>query len=284
MNSSMFQHLQKCTFVPEDVKRALAHLKKIHSAQCASLRFGSQRRFFNTVFDRLKDAPNSEPTMSNSVEYGESGSAAQPAPASPASAEADDTILAQCGFVETANGCFECQFCRMVPFALRALDSTSIGRPSVDSVQGHLKVCKKDALDLSSAAQALKAAGEKHFALDGRAILASPAFVKVIEVALGDNEELSKALVEGLVEEMTESQETSEDVNQGGSKGLSGLWNKFPLSVDSEKVLKAFKDFADSVPDLDTDLFKETQFLRFLRVLSPSFVITARSTAPTNEL
>lgn len=282
MNSSMFQHLQKCPFVPEDIKRALANLKKIHSAQCASLRFGSQRRFFNTVFDRLKDAPNSEPAIPDSVEYGESGSAAQPAAASPAAAEADDKMLAQCGFVETANGCFECQFCRMVPFAFRALDSTSIGRPSGDSVQDHLKVCKKDALDLSSAAQALKAAGEKYFALDGRAILASPAFVKVIEVALGGNEELSKALVEGLIEAMAESQETSDD-SLGGSKGLSGLWNKFPLSLDSETVLHAFKDFADSVPDLDTDLFKETQFLRFLRVLSPSFVITARSTTPTNE-
>ena len=60
LNSSMFQHLQKCPHVPEDVKRALARLKMIHSAQCASLRFGSQRRFFNLVFERLKDAPNDE--------------------------------------------------------------------------------------------------------------------------------------------------------------------------------------------------------------------------------
>jgi hypothetical protein len=54
LNTSLYNHMQNCYLVPDELKRALYQLKRIHSAQCASLKFGSQRRYFNLVFDRLR--------------------------------------------------------------------------------------------------------------------------------------------------------------------------------------------------------------------------------------
>lgn len=276
MNSSMFQHLQKCPFAPEDVKWALANLKKIHSTQCASLRFGSQRRFFNLVFERLREAPNDEQV----VAADESATTTQAAAgaSSPATAEADDLVLAQYGFVETANGCFECQSCRMVPLSLRARDSISIGRPAIGLIQGHVKVCKKVSFDLSGATEALKAVSDKHFALGGAAILSSPPFGDVIRAVLGGKHELAKAFTDGLMQTMMDDQDMN-DEEQQQPNSLVGLWNEFPSSVDCGAVKTTFTEFAATVPDLNSDLSKEPGFLRFFRIISPSFVIPAAVSA-----
>ena len=272
LNSSMFQHLQKCLFTPEDVKRALANLKRIHSVQCSSLRFGSQRRFFNLVFQRLRNAPIDEADANVKAEepetsWEEQGSSVE---------GADDVVLAQCGFVETANGCVECQFCRMVPFTLRARNSMMIGRPQREFVEGHQNLCKKDAFDLGSAVDALKAATDKYPALSGSAIFDSPAFGRVIREAAGHD--VGKAITEGLVQAMMEMQEAKERENQNSPAGLSGLWSKFPSSVDNAQVARAFEAFAGTVPGLESDLVKEAHFLRFLRIISPSLVMIETTT------
>lgn len=272
INSSMLHHMQKCKFVPEDIRRALYNLKRIHSAQCQSLRFGSQRRFFNLVFERLEKAPNDEQEIPEGG-AAESQSMGEPEAASHAATFANDEVLAQCGFLETANGCFECQFCRMVSLSLRANDSISIGRPSVEFVQGHVKVCQKDALDLSGAAEALKTASEAYFAMGGAAILSSPLFGTVIRLALGGKADLAKRITDELMSIMIKEQGATDGNEQSISQPLNGLWNEFPSSVDCEAVLNAFKAFAETIQGIDSDLNKETKFLRFFRMISPSFVV-----------
>jgi hypothetical protein len=165
----------------------------------------------------------------------------------------------------------------MVPFALRARDSFSIGRPRSEFMRGHQKVCEKDALELGSAAAALKVAIEKYPALGGGAILDSPAFCIVIREAAGH--EAGKAIIEGLKQAMTGVQEATEGENQAISSRLARLWNKLPMSVDSERVTNAFRAFAATVPGLESDLVREAHFLRFLRIISPTFVVTE----PTSE-
>mmetsp|Transcript_16846 Transcript_16846/g.30510 ORF Transcript_16846/g.30510 Transcript_16846/m.30510 type:complete len:968 (+) Transcript_16846:51-2954(+) len=273
LNSSMFQHLQKCPYVPEDVKRALVRLKMIHSAQCASLRFGSQRRFFNLVFERLKDAPNDEsdnPVQDGGVYPALHGQSMAPTPVS----EADDMTLAQNGFIETKEGCFECQFCRMVPFSLRAPDSLAIDRPQVDYILGHQRVCAKDQFDLSNAVEALKAFTESYPSLIDGAVLSMPTFVSVICAAVSD--EIGKVIIEGLKDVF------AVDRNDKASQSETrGLWNKFPASPDFDKVATAFKEFADTVPSMGSELVEEKGFQRFLQILSPSLIIT--SALATNE-
>ena len=42
---TIYTHLQKCCFVPPDIKSALVVYKKLHSNQMAQLKYGSQRRY-----------------------------------------------------------------------------------------------------------------------------------------------------------------------------------------------------------------------------------------------
>jgi hypothetical protein len=269
LNSSMLQHLQKCPYVPEDVKRALTRLKAIHSAQCSSLRFGSQRRFFNLVFERLKDAQNNETDIlaQEDADLTSQGQRTIPKPTN----EAYDMVLAQCGFIETSDDCFECQFCRMVPLSLRSRDSIAIGLPQVEFFRGHKKICEKDQCNFSNAAEALKIATEEYPSLADGAILSFPKFVAVLNAALGDK--LVEAIVEGLKEAMAFGRNSELKCKS------RGLWNMFPTSVDGVKVAIAFKEFADTVPDLKSDLLNELQFLRFLQIISPSLVIAVDVTA-----
>ena len=191
--------------------------------------------------------------------------------------EADDTTLAQNGFIETKDGCFECQFCRMVPFSLRAHDSMAIGRPQIEFVLGHQRVCTKDKFDLSDAVEALKIATEAYPSLIDGAILSLPTFVAVVYATVGD--EVGKAIIGGLKNAL--AVDRNDNANQSESRGL---WNKFPSFVDFDKVATAFKEFADTVPDLGSELVEEKHFLRFLQIISPSLIIsTALATNETKE-
>jgi len=56
LNASLFNHMQSCRFIPKELKMALVHTRTIHSKQCSSLKFGSQRKFFNLLYQRLEAA------------------------------------------------------------------------------------------------------------------------------------------------------------------------------------------------------------------------------------
>lgn len=281
LNSSLYHHLQKCPFTPEETKRALVNLKRIHSTQCSSLRFGSQRRFFGMVFDRLRTVQLDDVDLPVAKENGET---AQQPQSSSTTDEADDEVLLECGFLETRADCYECQFCRMVPYALRARNSLAIGRPSYEFVRGHEKCCKRDSFDLGNAADALMTAVKKHPSLCGEGIMHSPSFAKVVREAVTGNEELTMAFTGGVAQTMMgmmgDRKAADGDKQDGGSHEWRGLWTEFPSSVDTGVVFTAFKEFADTVPDMDPDLAKEAHFLRFFQMISPALVVERRK--PTN--
>jgi hypothetical protein len=280
LNSSLYHHLQKCPFAPEETKRALANLKKIHSTQCSSLRFGSQRRFFNMVFDRLRTVKLDDVDLSV---VGQKGMTAQPPLSSSAAYEDNTDVLLESGFLETRDDCYECQLCRMVPYALRARNSVAIGRPSLEYVRSHEQCCKGDSFDLDIAANALKTAVEKCPSLSGEGIMHSPSFTKVVREAVAGNDDLTMVFTGGVAQAMMGDWKAAHGDTKGGSNEWKGLWSEFPSSVDTGAVLTAFKEFANTVPDLEPDLAKERHFLRFFQIISPALVVVRKSTNVSAE-
>lgn len=271
VNGTLYTHVQKCSCAPNDIKHALAKLKEIHPAQRSSFRFGSQRHFYKMVIERLKNIPVEDTALSVQGTTRESTAST----AYSVGQISTDTVLQESGFIQTGYGCYECQFCRMVPYALRAPDAVAVGRPTNEYVREHQKHCKGDSFDLRYAASVLKSAVAPHSSLNGEQIMHSSLFTAVISKAVGGNEELTRVFTGGIEQAMINGQDDADENAKASAQEWRGLWSKFPSSIDTDALLTAFKVFAETVPGLDDDLFKAVPFLRFFQIVSPT--ITAPS-------
>lgn len=63
ITNSFTQHLQKCPHVPPRIPKSMGVFRRYHQRQMAQLPFGSQRRFFHTMWDRLRQADQSHEEM-----------------------------------------------------------------------------------------------------------------------------------------------------------------------------------------------------------------------------
>jgi hypothetical protein len=125
LNSSLYNHMQNCLHLQPQYKRAFQHLRKLHSAQCSSLAFGSQRRFFNKVYAKLKQIPVSNDVFAALTPSSHAQILRQPsASASRRVLVVDAKELARHSFVEGGSNTgalyYQCLQCRMVPFEFRA--------------------------------------------------------------------------------------------------------------------------------------------------------------------
>lgn len=263
LNSSMYNHMQACAYVPELLKRALANTRRIHSAQCVSIKFGSQRRYFNLLFDRLNRAARSP--EGKEVSTTQSGNTAT-----------TESFLSQFGFIEVPTkdimkAIFICQHCRMVPIQFRSRDSTFIGKPPVDFVQQHSLLCKKSSLNLEIVAEALENVLQSTFGND-LSILDRDTFKAMIRSAVGNNATLGAVLTDD-VKRVLYQQRTggSEDTNCDQSKDL---WNTFPCSVSFSSVESAFRSLACEVGDMSLHLKDHPVLIQYLLLISPSFVVS----------
>ena len=174
LNSFFFNHMQNCYNVSVELKRALSNLRKIHSAQCASLMFGSQRRFFGRVSEKLKSIPignhpahnvdknNAQSPRGTSTTITRHKGAASRSLAEPQSSRVsalDPSLLSRYCFAR--GNCYaQCLRCRMVAFELRApgslfLDNTAVSEDLESSIRKHHAECMEDGLHLEAAAHAL---------------------------------------------------------------------------------------------------------------------------------
>ncbi|KAG7352251.1 hypothetical protein IV203_008299 [Nitzschia inconspicua] len=136
-NSSLYNHFLNCPGMPAKLKRVLPIVRKMHSQQCSSLVFGSQRRFFNRVFARLKEVPLHQTlSSSNNTET-----------------QYSETSLRDFSFIHRpskgkdssgAEEYWQCMNCRMVPFEMRAKGSMFFTEPSTHELRAHFEVCAKD--------------------------------------------------------------------------------------------------------------------------------------------
>ena len=266
LNTSFYNHMQQCYFIPANLKRALAHTRKIHSAQCSSLKFGSQRKYFNMLFARL-------------------GAYHQDAPS-----EAPPADKGRFGFLEVpsqAGVMHICVNCRMVPLQFRAPGSVLYGRARETKMAEHKRVCRGDEFDFTGTEGLLQQAIHKYCQGDMSVVL-SASFRNVIRQATGNHGALSNLLTSGVGRVQRDQSGRTLDAGVADAMLSSkGLWRCLPLETDWNAVDAAFAQFASEHGDLTGRCLQECpEFLGFLQLISPSLEVpssneTRRDTSPS---
>ena len=249
--------MQACPFIPEDLKRALVDLRKLHSAQCASIKFGSQRRYFNRLFDRLKRIKSL---------YGE-----EPRPGR---SHADAPIdLEEAGFLQLPNRSaptlFVCSRCNMVPIQFRAAGSFFSQRPSTASVRDHKLRCAGGKLDLTLVIEAFRTAAAS-LNKDPHEILSLESFKTVMKHAIdpGGND-LFYALYHGIQSILDNGNSARACITERGD-----LWMSFSARSNYAKVRDAFKGFAAELRCDSSNLEDHPDMYSFLLMIAPNMGLT----------
>ena len=281
LNTSLYNHMQNCQFMPDDIKRVLAILRKLHSQQIAHLKVGSQRRYFTKLYDRLRNVPvpkipgsaaskATPATPGNSSRGTSRGASSSGARVTRRSENGDDAILAPFGFFEAPIQSFFCARCRMVPLALRARGSLSFARPSLDFMTEHSEACKGDGFDLWFVVESFKKLlKEKQFDLS---CMTDPLFKDVIREAVGGNEDLTSIFTSELVKvyQMSRHGGVTRAVENYVKVKSEGMWCKFSGTVDCARVSQAFEKFAAAKHGMSSKLADHSALVSFLLLLSPS--------------
>ena len=273
LNTSLYQHMQRCLFLPDDIKRALATVKKVHSHQCANLKFGSQRRYFNLVFQRLQ-------SVETHVDMREIARVKAEQIEGMGSRESEQGVnsetLAKFNFHEVSKTCFECLRCRMVPMAFRVANSVGTNMPSWDFMESHSKFCKEDALDLSNIVAVIE---ECLSSISGLSLekLEHPNFLKVVRTAVGDDIKLVQLFTKsafGLIKQRENAarSEGMEGINDPDV--MNGICRSFPTIVNIGTLVQEFHEFAETVPGMEPLLSRNALFLRLFQMISPFLVVT----------
>eukprot|EP00977_Amphora_coffeiformis_P010885 scaffold2558_cov172-Amphora_coffeaeformis.AAC.16 len=275
LNSSLYSHLQACDSVPHEIKRAFANLRKLHSAQCSSLVFGSQRRYFNLLFSRLRQLYTG---------MNVSGSEAP-------SFEPRET-LETLGFLhmKTPSGqlIHMCKRCRMVPAAFRARDAVCYDRLSLSRARVHRSICQEDGLDLSLTLDSfvVAAAALEH----SPAVLSqNTAFQNLVSAAVGRKEELKQVFIKHVLAMLQKANDSNEEISESSNDcsevQYRGLWKHFPHEVSYEDVHTAYQEMALSF-GLQSSLRESSALLDYLMIISPTLIVpddVSERTTPVAE-
>ena len=296
LNTSLYNHMQNCQFLPADIKPVLAVLRKLHSQQIAHLKVGSQRRYFTKLYDRLRKVPvlkipgsavstaKSTPAASRNSSRGAShGASSSGTRVTRRSENGDDAILAPFGFFEAPIQSFFCARCRMVPLALRARGSLSFARPSLDFMTEHSEACKGDGFDLWFVVESFKKLlKEKKFDLS---CMTDPLFKDVIREAVGGNEDLTSIFTSELVKvyQMSRHGGVTRAVENYVKAKSEGMWCKFPRTVDCIGVSQAFEKFAATKNGISSKLGDHSALVSFLLLLSPSLSMPGEEPEKDND-
>jgi len=304
LNSSLYAHMQACSYVPANLKRALANTRKIHSNQCSSLRFGSQRRFFTLLFDRLRrqrhvgcveendtaasslvTAPGSGPVSSAPVESSQ--------PESVPETKGSSSDFYKYGFLEAGN-VITCAKCRMVPIQFRAGGSVFIARkPAAADMEDHSSKCKTDSFDLEIISRVLYDV-ERVDCRGNADILRSRTFRELVGACVADRFDLSAIFVDDAVELV--SRKRSLDSTNGGKDRVSpssgslpgrptkGLWSRFPAELDRVKIIDAFKALALEYSDTLSPRMRDNPALvKFLLLIAPALDLSSVDVDDNND-
>jgi hypothetical protein len=269
LNSSLYNHLQICVFVSDTIKRALTNTKKVHSTQCAKIKFGSQRKYFNQLYDRLRqlESKGKESIPSDEI------------------FKTKDT-LSQSEFMELPNPIPSkvasiCLECRMVPLHFRAPDSIFMGRVPGNGKFSHSRMCKKSSLDLSLTADLLDEIIRSSWN-DDAGVLGRRSFQEIIRAAVVD-ETLSTFVTQGwkrLIHQKRGIETNSPKDDEVDPLLLPDLWRVFSsYSADFSTVEAAFQKFAREVEGMVDNLQSQSSFLNLLLLISPSLVVPKGNTS-----
>lgn len=252
-NTSLYNHMQNCPGVSLELKQAFEDLRKIHSMQCQNLVFGSQRKFFNKVYDKLKQIP----LPSQSLQPDHAGTGPASAASTAVARFANANTLQMNSFVagQEMGGlppCYQCLQCRAVPFEFRAPGAVHNSRPSVLSVRQHALACQKDGLFLGFFKQAKDVILFAH-----NAVSEKKSFEELVSFVVGGDCELMRLVI------------SSED----STADTSGWWRRLPSNVEFNRVQELFNEVAKELNLSSTRLQDHPSWARFLQLISPSLQI-----------
>lgn len=281
-NTSLYNHMQKCDFIKDDLKRALADLRKIHSSQVGHLKAGSQRRFFGNLCNRLKKVklpgklpPGPPKAASPAVSRGAPRTPRNRKPGGRSGQSramrggGDDAILDQYRFCEFPLQSFFCLGCRMVPLQFRARGSLCFAKPTLDFMSDHHENCKEDGFDLWFCIESLKDVLKGK--LDVTA-LSNPLFKEIMLECFGQNQQLAEIFTTEIskVYQMSKHGGVTRAVENAVKAKSQGMWSKLPKTVDSTKVKQAFEEFAATIEGLSPVLADHDALVKYLLLICPS--------------
>jgi len=243
LNTGFYNHMQRCEYINDDLKHALATVRKLHSSQISALQFGAQRRFFNILFTRLSkyrsgtSVPIEQPPPASLPEYSEFGFG---------DFSAQNDVLVQC-----LN-------CRQLPVCFQAAGSIWVHKsPSESAMRAHQEECTGQTVNLCRPIAILKSIREEDLGA-ASPLVQHDTFKKLISICLGENLSLVDSVLTALA---TEASATS--------MGIS--WGNFPKQVDQEEIKMALVDVIGCCKETTK---VEKKLLQFVQTISPGVTLT----------
>lgn len=275
LNTGFYNHMQNCTFVPDNLKRALSATRKIHSSQCSSLKFGSQRKYFNILFARLHQLKSSIPedesaTANAPINYNTHAQSVHEQPPmnldviSPQNCHEHGFVCLECYDPPVIM----CLRCRLVPLQFRAKGAIQqTVRARLDELNEHIDNCKGDRFDLTVMTVCLREMIDDCFHGD-RDVLATPTFRELISLALGHDPVWTKDFIDDLIAGLDETSLVA-DTRQVWCRPFPNRMNSNDLENFFDKNLTQYttgRRFRDC-----------PKLLSFLQLISPNLELSEQS-------
>jgi hypothetical protein len=261
LNTSMYNHMLRCFYVPDNVKRAVTNLKRLHSQQCGNLKFGSQRRFFNLVYARLQAVDVPHELVDGQVVIKTKSSA---------QSIVGDEILTQLGFIRISTICIECSRCRSLPLSLRAPNACSTNGLNAEALEYHKQKCTGRNFYLGWVVDAMNTMMDQIAGVTYGALVLN-SFKALLQELLGE-----PVVVESFLTKFLELLRHA----RGDQLELSGpgvtdpnaehqLVGQVKSDVDSGKVVSLFEKWANEI-GVEPQLQANKSFFHFFQLLSPA--------------
>jgi len=262
LNSSFYNHMQHCPHLDSSVKRALVNLRKIHSQQCSSLTFGSQRRFFNKVYNKLKNIPMTDEHLA--CFSGAGDPTARPSSGGSKRDDAfpvvDDQVFREHSFIAAGTvgiPYWHCLRCRMVPFEFRSIGAVHYVRPLLQHLKQHRKVCQQDGISLGWVNNSIREMLDqyKHDKL-------GEALEPLVEIVVGGDPDLVRLFMGCIAARGLDA--AAPDPSQ-----TRGWWRRLPDTIDWVKLETSFECLAKTFELSSSKMIDHPKILRTLEIMSP---------------
>jgi len=253
LNATIYKHLTNCPSVPMKLKQTIDVVRKSHTKQCASLPYGSQRRYFKKLFERLRNVPI-EGVLANTIN--------EPKPQNGINFS---SAIQKCEFVRNKNSngpeYWQCLKCRMVPYDYRAPGSIFFSTPSVGAMEEHRMVCQNDGIYWKSIQSSLKKLCTKYSGVTSVTSLVNmESFVNLVRSVVGSEEGVCDTYMAMLG-------------NQTPPSFQRDIWRRLALRVDFKYVQESFSILRKDLCFPPRSLSDCADFVEFLQHISCNFQI-----------
>ena len=248
--------MMSCPDIPITLKRTISYVKKLHTQQCASLPFGSQRRFFKKVFARLQKVPLSDELGDMACEN---------------IIQADSmhlSTLQKYEFLQVKNSdqtYWQCSKCRMVPYDYRAPGSIFFSKPRFKALQKHRMACKNDGIYWDTIQKSFQDLSYDYG--DTSSLAKRETFFDMVKSIVGSEVGVADTFVSKL----------------GNKDHLlkfpfeKRIWRQIAVDVDFENVQESFSALRKDLGLPPANLHDSPDFLHFCQLLSCNFKIPPRT-------